>query len=186
MVERPCTSLTADESGHSAAGSARTIVQLEAIFVTGAAGSPMIRVSSVEAIVGRGLAGDRYALAAGYYSGKDSCEVTLIDADALARMSARYGVSVGHGEHRRNLVTRGLALRDLAGKRLVIGAVMLEFDRPRPPCGYLERLTEPGMTRALGLGSGIGARVIAPGRLQEGAEITVVPMEGAPTPRYLP
>jgi len=117
---------------------------IEAIFVATKAGEPMTRVPEIEAIAGLGLRDDRYATGEGYYAPSDVCEVTLIE-----------GIHVHNGEHRRNIVTRGLALRELEGTRLRIGDVLLEYDRPRPPCSYVERLTEKGMTRALGEGAGI-------------------------------
>ena len=97
----------------------------------------------------------------------------------MKRFRAIHGVHVHNGEHRRNIVTRGLSLRDLAGKSLRFGDVLLESECPRPPCGYVERLTEKGMTRALGEGAGICVRVITSGMLREGAEIHVVDSEQA-------
>src|SRR5687767_4886031 len=97
---------------------------VEAIFITPSAGQPMQRVSEVEAVAGSGLAGDRYSVGTGYYCPRDVCEVTMIEGEALDRMSAAFGVAVHNGEHRRNIVTRGLALRSLDAKRLRIGKVL--------------------------------------------------------------
>ncbi len=60
------------------------------IFITGAAGEPMIDRSEAEAVPGSGLAGDRYALGAGFYSDKPTTagarELTLIDERAIAQV----------------------------------------------------------------------------------------------------
>jgi MOSC domain-containing protein YiiM len=159
---------------------------LEAIYVCDAAGQPMRRCNEVRAIAERGLDGDRYLLGTGYYSQRDDCQVTLVESEALDRMAARFDVRVGAGEHRRNLVTRGIELRRLEGKRLHLGDVILQYERPRPPCAYMGRLTQPVMTRALGEGSGICARVIRSGRLFEGMGIEIVSDPSAPRPRTLP
>jgi MOSC domain-containing protein YiiM len=164
----------------------RSLMFIEAIFITPAAGRPMQRVREVWAVAGCGLEGDRYALKTGYYSGKDECEVTLIEGEAIDRMEAIDGIEIRNGEHRRNLVTRGVALRELHGKRLQIGDVVLEYERPRPPCNYVERLTESGMTRALGKGAGIGVRVLVAGMIREGAEILIAAAPGARPLRSLP
>ncbi|MHA3770036.1 MOSC domain-containing protein [Verrucomicrobiota bacterium sgz303538] len=145
----------------------------------------MTRIAAVEAIAGRGLAGDRYAEGRGYYSKADPCEVTLIEGEVLDLIHERWGLHVHAGEHRRNLVVRGLRLRELSGCRIRIGAVLLEYDRPRPPCAYVERLTEKGMTRALGEGAGIAARVIEGGWLKEGDPTEVI-TGAAPRRRRLP
>lgn len=158
---------------------------LVGIFIADAAGKPMRRVSEIEAIAGRGLRGDRYAEGRGYYSKADPCEVTLIENAVLDRIQLRYGIHVQAGEHRRNLVVRGLPLRELDGCRLRVGTALLEYDRPRPPCAYMERLTEKGMTRALGEGAGIAARVIESGWLREGDPIEVF-RDAAPRRRKLP
>ena len=158
---------------------------IEAIFVAPKAGEAMVRVSEIAAIASRGLEGDRYAKGSGHYCPHDVCELTLIEGEALDRITISHGVHVLDGEHRRNIVSRGLVLRKLEGKRLRIDDVLLEYDRPRPPCGYVERLTGKGMTRALGEGAGICVRVLCSGMLREGAEIEVIDASERPT-RGLP
>jgi len=157
---------------------------IEAIFIAPAKGCPMQRVASVQAIAGKGLEGDRYALGTGYYSGRYDCEVTLIEGEVLDLIEAENGPLSCEGQHRRNLVTRGLSLRNMEGCRLRIGEVLLEYHRPRPPCDYLQRLTQPGMTKALGPGAGIGMSILNGGVLREGQEIEVV--AGAIQKRRLP
>ena len=159
---------------------------IDALFIAPAAGAPMQRVRAVKAIAEQGLEGDRYAMGAGYYSGRYDCQVTLIEGEVVDAISAAGGIHIQNGEHRRNIVTRGLALRQMVQCRLKIGDVLLEFDRPRPPCDYVQRLTQPGMTRALGRGGGIGMRVLASGWLCEGAEIEVLPNPDAKPPPRLP
>lgn len=151
---------------------------LEAIFIADAAGTPMRRIPEVEAIVGRGLRGDRYAEGYGYYSKVDPCEVTLIEGEILDLISARWNLAIYQGQHRRNLVVRGLRLGELSAARFRIGSTLLEYDRPRPPCAHVERLTEKGMTRALGEGAGIAARIVERGSLREGDLISIFPGAG--------
>ncbi len=159
---------------------------LEAIFIAPAAGAPMRRVAAVQALAGLGLEGDRYALGCGYYSRRYDCEVTLIEGEVLDEITETSALQVHEGQHRRNLVTRGITLRSLKGCRLRIGEVLLEYHRPRPPCDYLQRITGPGMTKALGKGAGIGMRVIEPGTLREGVLIEVQPIPGAKPQPVLP
>jgi MOSC domain-containing protein YiiM len=105
--------------------------RIEAIFVATKAGESMMRVTEIEAIAGVGLRDDRYATGEGYYAPSDVCEVTLIEGEVLDTIRTTHGVHVHNGKHRRNIVTRGLALRELEGGRLRIGDVLLEYDRPR-------------------------------------------------------
>lgn len=134
----------------------------------------MERVEEVRAVVG-GLQGDRYLLRTGYWTSVDECQVTMIEAEALDDIEASGAVSVSDGQHRRNIVTRGVTLRDLAGTRFRVGDALMEFDRPRPPCRYIESLTEPGMTRALAARrGGICVRVVEEGLVRVGDAIEVV------------
>jgi MOSC domain-containing protein YiiM len=148
---------------------------VEKIFVTAQGGATMQPVEEVEAVVDGGLLGDRYQTRVGYYSGVDECEVTLIEGEALDDILRQTGVQVAQGEHRRNIVTRGIRLHDLMGKTFTIGNATLAYDRPRPPCHYVETITEPGMTRALAGGrGGICVRVVKAGLIRAGDSIQVV------------
>jgi len=147
---------------------------IEGIFVTGAGGAPMQAVEQVEAVEGAGLRGDRYAKRSGYWSGVDECEVTLIEGEDLDEIVSA-GLRVTNGEHRRNLVTRGVQLEELYGRRFKVGETVLEFDRPRPPCTYIQGLTgQPGMTKALGRRGGICARVVQGGVIKVSDSITLL------------
>jgi MOSC domain-containing protein YiiM len=127
---------------------------VERIFIAPRGGEPMQSVNEVEAVANGGLRGDRYERRVGYWSGVDECEVTLIEGEALDDILRETGIQVLNGEHRRNIVTRGIQLRDLTGKQFSIGDAVFAYDRPRSPCRYVESLTEPGMTRALTAGRG--------------------------------
>jgi MOSC domain-containing protein YiiM len=109
----------------------------------------------------------------------DVCEVTLIEGEDLDEIERETGIGVKNGEHRRNIVTRGIKLKDLRagwfrGRRFRIGEVVLEYDRPRPPCKHVQDLTEPGMTRALRRRGGICARVVEGGRIRAWDEIIIL------------
>ncbi len=151
---------------------------IEAVFVTAAGGEPMQAVDAVTAVAGRGLEGDRYATRHGYWTDVDECQVTLIQAEDLDAITAGTPVDVTAGQHRRNLVTRGVDLRGLAGWRFQIGEAVLGYDRPRPPCRYIEGLTQPGMTRALAARrGGICARVLESGLIRVGDTIELLDRE---------
>jgi HAD superfamily hydrolase (TIGR01509 family) len=147
---------------------------VEAIYVAGKGGEPMRRVVEAEAVADAGLRGDRYMERTGYWTGVDECQVTLIEAEVLEAIGRETEVRVGSGQHRRNLVTRGIRLEELEGRRFRIGSAVLAYDRPRPPCGYIQILTQKGMTKALaGRNGGICARVVTGGAIREGDLLSV-------------
>jgi MOSC domain-containing protein YiiM len=140
---------------------------VEGIYVTSQGSAAMERVEEVRTVEGCGIEGDRYCEGTGYWTNYgDVCEVTLISCEDLEHIARELGISVGNGEHRRNIITRGVSLGDLRGKRFRLGETVLEYDRPRPPCRHIQDLTEPGMTRALKGRGGICARVVKAGRIR--------------------
>ncbi len=139
---------------------------VEEIYITGEGSAAMERVEEVRTIEGRGIEGDRYCEGNGFWTPYgDVCEVTLIASEDFDRIESELGIRVKSGEHRRNIVTRGIDLNDLRRKRFRIGETVLEYDRPRPPCRHVQNLTEPGMTRALKGRGGICAKVVEGGRI---------------------
>ena len=148
---------------------------VEGIYVAPRGGAKAERVGEVRALEGRGLEGDRYSEGTGHWSrfGR-ACEVTIVEAEDLEAMEGAAGVRVMDGEHRRNVVIRGLDLADLRRKRFRIGEAVFEYQKPCSICRYVERLTEPGMSEALKGRGGICARVVEGRTIRIGDPITVL------------
>ena len=137
---------------------------VEEMYVTAKGSAQMERVEKVRTIEGCGIEGDRYCEGAGFWTRfGDVCQVTLIEGEDLDYIEDELGIWVKNGEHRRNIITRGIRLDEMRRKRFRIGEAILEYDRPRPPCRHVQDLSEPGMTRALNGRGGICARVVKAG-----------------------
>jgi MOSC domain-containing protein YiiM len=148
-------------------------VSVEAIFTTISASEPMIAHQSIRAIAGTGLEGDRYALGTGFYSdGQDGRQMTLIEAEDLEQLNAS-GVELSQQECRRNIVTRGVELAPLIGRRFYVGMVLCEGIRMCPPCNHLEELTRPGPLKGLARSGGIRAHILTDGTISVGDGIAV-------------
>lgn len=146
---------------------------VEEIYLAPRGSAAMEWVEAARALAGCGFEGDRYCEGNGYWTPfGDVCEVTLIEAEDLEEIGREAGLCVSNGEHRRNIITRGLRLEDLRRTTFQVGEAVLRYDRPRPPCRHIQEMTEPGMTRALRNRGGICARVVEPGRVQPGDPIT--------------
>jgi MOSC domain-containing protein YiiM len=151
---------------------------VQGMFFAPEAGAEMQSVQAATALEGCGLEGDRYCAGTGHWSRFGRvCEVTFIAAEDLHNIERETGVGVKNGEHRRNVVTRGISLKALRrGERFRVGEVAFEYRGPRSVCRYIERLTEPGMTQALKGRGGICASVIENGTVRVGDEIEVDPV----------
>jgi MOSC domain-containing protein YiiM len=84
-------------------------------------------VDEVDVVAGEGIKGDRYFRDTGdgtfHEEDKHGQDLTLIEAEAIEGLAADTGIELGPGEARRNLVTRGVALNDLVGRRFTVGEV---------------------------------------------------------------
>ena len=147
---------------------------VEEIFVTARGSAAMERVDSVETVESGGIRGDRYCEGTGFWTQYgDVCQITFIEADDLDFIENELDIRVKSGEHRRNVVVRGVDLIGLQGKRFRVGETVLQYDRSRPPCKHVQNLSEPGMTRALKNRGGICARVVSAGAIRTGDAIDV-------------
>ena len=156
-------------------GTLRTIVLRRARDVAAT------EVDAVEAIAGRGLAGDHSAARASTMPGAGKRQVTLVQHEHLpliARWSGRDAVAPTL--LRRNLVVAGLNL--LAARSpfpdqafvLRIGAdVVLQVTGDCAPCSKMDALLGPGGYNALRGHGGVTARVLEGGLLRVGDVVRV-------------
>jgi MOSC domain-containing protein YiiM len=152
--------------------------QVVRIYIAAAAGAQVVSLHESEALPGRGLAGDRYANGIGYYSNdmrypRTGRHLTLIAAEDLERLAKDTEIILNSGEHRRNVVTRGVDLTALLGARFRIGEVECIGIRPCPPCAHLEELTQEGVLRGLAQGGGVRAEILSGGTIRVGDTIRI-------------
>lgn len=141
---------------------------VEALLVAPDAEGPMARVGAAAAFAGRGLEGDRYGAGRGTFSGRGrGYQLTLVSAEALV------DAEVSWEESRRNVVTRGIDLNALVGRRFRVGSVECVGRRLAEPCAHLERVTRPGIMRPLVHRAGLRADILTDGRIQVGDAVTV-------------
>ena len=137
-----------------------------AILVAPDAEARLARVDEAEAIAGHGLAGDRYAAGRGTFSGPGrGYELTLVEADVLDEIGLVWE------EARRNIVTHGIALNSLVGRRFRLGSVECIGRRLAEPCAHLERLARPGLLRPLVHRGGLRADIVTGGVIRLGDAI---------------
>jgi MOSC domain-containing protein YiiM len=144
------------------------------IQIAPAAAAPMVTVSQVEAVAGKGLAGDRYFHRAGTYSERAPStgrQVTLIEAEAIEALAREAGLEIAPEASRRNITTRGVPLNHLVGRRLRIGDVVLEATRLCEPCTHLESLSKAGVMKALVHRGGLRCDIVAGGVIKVGDTI---------------
>jgi MOSC domain-containing protein YiiM len=144
---------------------------VEAIFVTSESGDLPAPVDRVRAYAGRGLEGNRY-----YWDSGDAPSgraVTLIAAEAMDAVSREGDISIEPAATRRNVLTRGIDVNELVGKRFRIGDVECEGVELCEPCTHLESMTQPGVIKAFVHRGGLNADILSDGEISVGDAIVV-------------
>lgn len=149
---------------------------VESIFLADAAGADLSPVARVRAVLGKGLQGDRYANGVGSFSRWPGTgrNVTFIEAEVVEDVAKHTPLDLSNGRSRRNVVTRGVRLNDLVGKRFRIGSALFYGDRLAEPCGYLEKRVGEGVQGVLKGRGGLRAEVIEEGEIAAGDAIEQV------------
>jgi MOSC domain-containing protein YiiM len=125
-------------------------------------------VDAVEATAGRGLEGDYHL------------NLTLIASEALDGLRADTGIELSGETSRRNVLTSGIDLNALVGRRFRVGSVEAVGVELAEPCTKLRRLSgEPGVLRGLVHRGGLRADVVEGGRIAVGDAVEAV---GEPDP----
>ena len=139
--------------------------RVKEIYVGSEREGPMRSVLTAEAVTGKGLRGDRYALGTGSYSrSKGIRDVTLIEIESLWKFFRTSGIDLHPSLTRRNIVTEGIELSELIDTPFSIGSVSFLGLRSCPPCQHLAKLIGikdilPGLAHS----GGIYAQVLSDG-----------------------
>jgi|GEM_PF-80874 len=136
---------------------------------------------SIEAITGQGLAGDRYCEGTGSFSETAGTgrAVTLVSKEDLDLIAQEHNLPISHAETRRNLLTTGVPLNYLVGKRFKIGNVILEGKRLCEPCNTLAKSSGHGqkLLSAMVHRGGLRCDIIQGGTITSGDSIQPIEIE---------
>ncbi len=132
--------------------------------------------TSIKAIQGIGLEGDRYALGTGAYSKSKRIvirHVSLIAIEAILEANKTTAVAFTLDETRRNLVTMGVDVNTLIGKIFGFGGdAVFKGIELCDPCGRPSNLSgKPGFEEAYKDRGGLRAEVLEGGIISVGNPI---------------
>jgi MOSC domain-containing protein YiiM len=131
---------------------------VEGIFWGAVKEAPLEHADEVTVKAGAGIDGDRYG----------DRDLTLFEAEAIEGLRADTGIELAPNEIRRNVMTRGIALNDLLGRRIRIGEVEAVVTELCHPCNHLQAITQPGVLRGLVNRGGLNADVVTGGAIRVG------------------
>jgi len=93
-------------------------------------------VNSIEVIANKGIVGDRH-----FREFNDPfSQFTLIESENIDYFNLKYGLNIPYVNFRRNVITKGIRLNELVGKKFFVGDIELEGIDLCRPCNHLNEI----------------------------------------------
>ena len=124
----------------------------------------------IEVISSKGIIGDRYFHE---YNG-DREQITLIESENIDYYNKAFNTNFNYLEFRRNIITKGIKLNDLVGKKITIGEITLKVNDLCRPCKDLQnRLGKDNIIKEFLRRGGLRCEILSSGTIKVGDKITV-------------
>ena len=101
------------------------------IHIASESGGPLVQLGEASLVPGKGIIGDRNFRQEG---ARPDRQITLVEEEKVAEFNRESGLDMRADQTRRNLVTRGVDLNRLVGKRFRVGETLLEGKDLWQPC----------------------------------------------------
>ena len=128
-------------------------------------------VNSIEVLANKGVVGDRHF---DEYNDPYN-QLTLIEAENIDYYNTKFGLDISYKDFRRNIVTKGIQLNDLIGKKLKIGEVEVEGVDLCRPCRHLtEALNQPNVLKEFLRRGGLRCQILNSSKISINDEIKIL------------
>ena len=127
-------------------------------------------VNSIKVLANQGIIGDRH-----FREFNDPYnQLSLIESENIDYYNTKYGLSIPYIDFRRNIITKGIQLNDLVGKKFQIGRVELEGVDLCRPCKHLcEILNQDNLIKEFLRRGGLRCRILSTSHIEVGNKIKV-------------
>ena len=127
-------------------------------------------VDSIQVLANKGVVGDRH-----FNEFNDPYnQLSLIESENIDFYNLKYGLNIPYLNFRRNIVTKGVKLNDLVGKKFLVGNVKLEGIDLCRPCRYLaETLNQDNIIKEFLRSGGLRCQILSSSSLKVGDEIKI-------------
>ena len=128
-------------------------------------------VETIEITEGKGIKGDRY-----FIDDNDiRSQITLIESENIDYYNNSFKTNFSYKDFRRNLITKGIKLNDLLGKKLSIGnSELLANDLCRPCKSLQEKLGKNNIIKEFLRRGGLRCQILKAGFIKLGDVIKVI------------
>ena len=128
-------------------------------------------VNSINVLANQGIVGDRHFKE----FNNPYNQLSLIESENIDYYNIKYSLNIPYINFRRNIVTKGIQLNDLVGKKILVGNVELEGIDLCRPCRHLtEVLGQNNILKEFLRRGGLRCQVISSYRIKIGDKIKVL------------
>ena len=128
-------------------------------------------VNSIKVLANQGIIGDRY-----FKEFNDPySQLSLIESENIDNYNIKYGLNIPYIDFRRNIVTKGIRLNDLIGKKFLVGEVELEGIDLCRPCRHLcELLDQDNIIKEFLRRGGLRCQILSSSTINIGDKIKIL------------
>jgi MOSC domain-containing protein YiiM len=124
--------------------------------------NPLLEVGEIECVAGRGIRGDRFFDYKEDYKG----QITFFSSEVFEGVCRSLAAGEkSPGVARRNVITQGIDVNSLIGRRFSIQGVEFEGVCECKPCYWMDQAIAPGAEEALQGRGGLRAKILSNGSL---------------------
>ena len=128
-------------------------------------------VKSIEVLENKGVVGDRH-----FDEFNDPyCQLSLIESENIDFYNSKYNLNIPYVDFRRNIITKGIRLNDLIGKKFLVGNVKVEGIDLCRPCRHLtEILSQENILKEFLRKGGLRCQILSSSMINVGDNIKVL------------
>ncbi|MDC1032787.1 MOSC domain-containing protein [Candidatus Pelagibacter sp.] len=126
-------------------------------------------VESIKVLASKGVVGDRH-----FNDFNDPyCQLTLIESENIDYYNLKFNLNIPYVNFRRNIVTKGIRLNELIGKKIKIGNVEVEGVDLCRPCRHLtEILGQDNILKEFLRKGGLRCQILSSSKIMIGDKIS--------------
>tara|TARA_B100001121_G_C18354991_1_gene464271 strand:- start:162 stop:608 length:447 start_codon:yes stop_codon:yes gene_type:complete len=128
-------------------------------------------VKTINVIKNQGIVGDRHLRE----FNDPFSQLTLIESENIDYYNSKYGLDIPYIDFRRNIVTKGIKLNELVGKKISIGDVKVEGIDLCRPCRHLnEILNQNNILKEFLRRGGLRCQILNSSKINLGDQIKII------------
>ena len=133
--------------------------------------SEIKEVASIEVLANKGVVGDRH-----FDDFNDPyCQLSLIESENIDYYNSKYGLNIPYINFRRNIITKGIKLNELIGKKIKVGDVCIEGIDLCRPCRHLtEMLDQENILKEFLRRGGLRCQILTSAKIKVGDQIKII------------